>query len=83
MEVDQKHAEARSDHWRPYLIGGLAGLPIAMMMVLVWRHWNHVGAAWLILYMFLGALDVFWKTYTRKLVSSALVVGTFLPFLVL
>jgi hypothetical protein len=82
MEVDQNPAEPGSERWRPYVFGGLAGLPIAVMMVLVWRHWDHLASVWLIFYLLLAGLDVFWKTYTRKLVSSALMVGTIVPFLV-
>lgn len=82
MEVDEKNAEPPDDRWRPYVFGGLAGLPVAVVMVLVWRHWDYLAWVWLIFYMFLAGLDVFWRTYPRKLVSSALMVGTIVPFLV-
>jgi hypothetical protein len=36
---------------------------------------------WLILYLFLAGLDMFWRTYARKLISTALMVGTLVPFL--
>jgi hypothetical protein len=40
-----------------------------------------VAVTWLILYLFLAGLDMFWRTYARKLISTALMVGTLVPFL--
>jgi hypothetical protein len=82
MDVDQNRTGLLSDRWRPYFFGSLVGIPIAVMMVQLWRHWDLVAVTWLILYLFLSGLDVFWKTYTRKLVSTALMVGTVVGFLV-
>lgn len=82
MDVDQNRTGLLSDRWRPYFFGSLVGIPIAVMMVQVWRHWDLVAVTWLTLYLFLSGLDVFWKTYTRKLVSTALMVGTVVGFLV-
>jgi hypothetical protein len=82
MEVDQNRTGLLSDRWRPYFFGSLVGIPIAVMMVQVWRHWDLVAVTWFTLYLFLGGLDVFWRTYTRKLVSTALMVGTVAGFLV-
>lgn len=82
MDVDQNRTGLLSDRWRPYFFGCLAGLPIAVLMLLVWRHWDLLAVTWFILYLFLGGLDIFWKTYARKLVSTALMVGTLIPFLV-
>ena len=82
MDVDQNRTGLLSDRWRPYFFGSLVGIPIAVVMVQVWRHWDLVAVTWLTLYLFLSGLDVFWKTYTRKLVSTALMVGTVIGFLV-
>jgi len=82
MDVDQNRTGLLSDRWRPYFFGSLVGIPIAVMMVQVWRHWDLVAVTWLILYLFLSGLDVFWKTDTRKVVSTALMVGTVVGFLV-
>jgi hypothetical protein len=51
-------------------------------MLQVWKHWDYLAWAWLCLCAFLGGLDVFWKTYPRKVISTALVVGTIFPVLV-
>lgn len=82
MDVDQNRTGLLSDRWRPYFFGSLVGIPVAVLMVQVWRHWDLVAVTWLILYLFLSGLDVFWKTYTRRLVSTALLVGTVVGFLV-
>ncbi|MBI2827044.1 MAG: hypothetical protein HYX69_20400 [Planctomycetia bacterium] len=82
MDVDQNRTGLLSDRWRPYFFGCLAGIPVAVVMLQVWRHWDLVAVTWFILYLFLAGLDMFWKTYTRKLVSTALMVGTVVPFLV-
>jgi hypothetical protein len=82
MGVDQSGAGVLSDRWRPYFFGCLVGLPIAVIMLQVWRHWELAAVTWFILYLFLAGLDIFWKTYARKLVSTALMVGTLVPFLV-
>ena len=68
MDVEQNRTGLLSDRWRPYFFGSLVGIPMAVVMVQVWRHWDLVAVTWLILYLFLSGLDVFWKTYTRKLV---------------
>jgi len=82
MDVDQNRTGLLSDRWRPYFFGSLVGIPIAVVMVQVWRHWDLVAVTWLTLFLFLSGLDVFWKTYPRKLVSTALMVGTVVGFLV-
>jgi hypothetical protein len=71
-----------NDRWRPYLIGCVASLPVIVVMLQVWKNWDYLAWAWLCLYAFLDGLDVFWKTYARKLVSTALAVGTLVPFLI-
>jgi hypothetical protein len=79
MIDEQDRVGLLSDRWRPYFFGCLAGIPVALVMLQVWRHWDYVAVTWLFLYMFLAGLDIFWKNHARKLISTALMVGTIVP----
>jgi hypothetical protein len=63
---------------QPYLLGVLASLPIALMMLQVWKYNAELAVLSLFLPPFMS-LDVFKKTPTRKMVSLAVVCGTMLP----
>lgn len=63
-------------------MGCLVGITISVAMLQVWENWDYLAWAWLCVYAFLGGLDIFWKTYARKLISTALVFGTLVPFIV-
>jgi len=43
----------------------------------------EVAIGWFGLYPFFGGLDVFWKTSTRKLVSTAVLFGKVVPFMIM
>jgi hypothetical protein len=73
----------QSSRWRPYFLGGLASLPVTAVMLLAWKYCDALAIAWLILYPFLGGLDVFWRTPTRKMISAAVLFGTIVPFLIM
>jgi hypothetical protein len=73
----------QSSRWRPYFLGALASLPVTAVMLLAWTYCDVVAVAWLVLYGFLGGLDVFWRTPTRKMISAALLLGTVVPFLIM
>lgn len=74
----------QDSRWRPYLLGCLAAVPITVAMLQVWKHWDYLAWTWLILYGFvgIGGARVFWNSPTRKLISTAVLVGTFVPFLI-
>lgn len=68
--------------WRPYQAGGLASVPVIAGMTLFWIYFEIGAFAWLCLYLCCAGLDVFWKTPLRKMVSTALFLGTIVPLLV-
>ncbi len=74
----------QDSRWHPYLLGCLAGVPITVVMLQVWKNWDYLAWTWLILYglVGIGGARVFWKSPTRKLISTAVFVGTFVPFLI-
>jgi hypothetical protein len=73
----------QSNRWRPYLLGGLASLPVTVAMLLAWKYCDALAIAWFFLYPFFGGLGMFWKTPTGKLISAALLFGTIVPFLIM
>lgn len=72
----------RRERWRPYLIGCLIAVPVAFGMLQVWRHDDHAAWAWLLLYTLVGGFPIWWRTALRKSISTALLVGTFVPLLI-
>ncbi|MBI2737210.1 MAG: hypothetical protein HYX38_11775 [Rhodospirillales bacterium] len=68
--------------WRPYQVGGLLSLPIIAVMALLWVYFEIGAFVWLCLYPWWSGLDVFWKTPRRKMISTALLLGTVVPLLV-
>jgi hypothetical protein len=71
-----------SSRWRPYQLGALASLPVAAVMVAVWLCSEAAAVLWLLLYFSLAGLDVFQKTPMRKMISTALLLGTVVPLIV-
>jgi hypothetical protein len=72
----------KQSRWRPYQVGGLASLPVIAVMALLWTYFEIGAFVWLCLYPWWSGLDVFWKTPLRKIVSTALMLGTVVPLLV-
>jgi hypothetical protein len=68
--------------WRPYQAGGLVSVPVIAGMTLFWIYFEIGAFVWLCLYPCWAGLDVFWKTPLRKTVSTALMLGTIVPLLV-
>jgi hypothetical protein len=68
--------------WRPYLIGSLASLPVTCLMLQVWKY--NDGLAALLFFLCLGLLQfhVFWKTPTLPMLSTAVLLGTFVAILI-
>ena len=64
----------------PYTMGALASLPLAAVMMLFWLYYELVAMAWFFLFLALGGAWVFDKTPLRKMVWTALFLGTFVPF---
>ena len=71
----------QDNRWRPYLLGCLVGLPITVMMLQVWKHWDYLAWAWLGLYMLCAGL-LPRKSPTAKLILTALTVGTLVPLVI-
>ena len=72
-----------SSRWRPYQLGSLASLPVTAVLVLSWLYWDIFAIVWFCFYPFWAGLGVFWKTPTRKAVSTALLVGIFMTLMVM
>jgi hypothetical protein len=68
--------------WRPYQVGGLVSVPIIAGMALLWIYFEIGAFVWLCLYPWWSGLDMFWKTPCRKVISTALLLGTVAPLLV-
>ncbi len=68
--------------WRPYQLGGLISLPVIAGMALLWIYFEIGAFVWLCLYPWWAGLGVFWKTPLRKTISTALMLATVMPLLV-
>jgi hypothetical protein len=68
--------------WRPYQVGGLVSVPIFAGMTLLWIYFEIGAFIWLCLYPCWAGLDVFWKTPLRKTISTAILLATIVPLLV-
>jgi hypothetical protein len=64
----------------PYTMGALASLPLGAVMMLLWIYYELVAIAWFFLFMAFGGAWVFDKTPLRKMICTALFLGTFVPF---
>ena len=82
MRLGRFEETLRNPRWRPYLLGCLLGLPVTLVMLQVWRSYDYLAWGWLFLYSGLGGFGLWWRTPGRKTVSTALLVGTFVPFLI-
>jgi uncharacterized membrane protein YccC len=71
----------QDNRWRPYLLGCLAGVPIAVIMLQVWKNWDYLAWAWLGLFMLCAGL-VPRKRPIAKLILTALAVGTLVPLVI-
>lgn len=72
-----------SGRWAPYKLGGLAALPVIGVMLLAWIYCDTVAIVWFFLYPLWAGLGIFWKTPMRKMVSTALLLGTVVPMLIM
>ncbi len=72
-----------SSRWAPHKAGALASLPIIAVMLLLWSHKEIVAILWFCLYSFLGGLWIFHTTPIRKMISTALTLGTLVPFMIM
>lgn len=73
----------RKSRWRPYLFGAAASLPLALVMLQVWKYYEPVALGWLVCFAFFGGLGVFWRTPTGRLVVTAITLGTVIPLVFL
>jgi len=71
----------QDNRWHPYLLGCLAGIPITVVMLQVWKNWDHLAWAWLGLFMLCAGL-LPRKSRSAKLILTALAVGTLVPLLI-
>jgi len=64
--------------WRPYLIGSLGSLPVTILMLQVWKYNDGLAV---LLFLLCGVFVQFpmaWRTPTLQVLSTALLLGTFL-----
>jgi hypothetical protein len=71
-----------SERWRPYILGSFASLPTMVVMLIVWKYCIDCAVVWWCFWTFLGGLDVFWGSPTRKLISMANFVATQVSLLI-
>ena len=71
-----------SSRWEPHKLGLLASLPVTAVMLLLWIFYDPIAIAWFCLYPFWGGLWLFQTTPLRKMISTALLYGTLVPFLI-
>jgi hypothetical protein len=72
----------QSQRWPPYVLGWLGGIPVTVILVLLQGYCAICWIGWIAFSMFLG-WNFFWRTRRRRVVTIALLVGTFGSFLVL
>jgi hypothetical protein len=61
--------------WRPYVVGSLLGLPVALFWLQVWKWDATIAWGAVFLYGCSGGFPVWWRTASRKTVSMAFLVG--------
>ena len=66
----------QSSRWRPYLLGSLASLPVTILALQVWKDHYNWALVWVGVCAFLIGARVFWRTPVRKLISTAILLGT-------
>jgi hypothetical protein len=64
----------------PYKTGALVSLPVAAVMTLIWIYYEYVAVFWFLFFMVVGTWWGFDKTPFRKMIWTALSLGTFVPF---
>jgi hypothetical protein len=69
----------RNSRWRPQFLGLLASLPVAVIMLQVWKYCEPLAIGWLFFFAFFGGLGVFWRTPTGRVVVLAMIWGTVIP----
>lgn len=82
MSIDRLTHVLGQSRWRPYQMGALLSLPILAVMALLWIHFELTAFFWLCLYPWWSGLGVFWKTPARKMISTAIMLGTLVPLMV-